>query len=228
MRGNRRIEEAAIRARITSAIGGTLNAARLAEDVREIYALGFFKNVRVLQDDLAGGVGITFAVEENPIVRQVSIDRQRRGRERQDPRQPDAHDRLDARLPAAQREPRSASRQLYRAEGYYLADVKFEVEQLPDDAVAVNFIVEEGEKLEAARDRVRRQQGLQRRRADGRVQDQGVALVHATVDLLRQVGPLLRAAVHAGSEVGQREVPRRTATSKPRSESRRSRPRRRA
>ena len=60
-------------ARITTAVNAQLSSARLARDVREIYALGFFKNVRVLQDEVAGGVAITFAVEENPIVRQVSV-----------------------------------------------------------------------------------------------------------------------------------------------------------
>jgi outer membrane protein insertion porin family len=73
VQGNRRIEEAAVRARITSAVGASANPARLAQDVREVYALGFFKNVRVLQEEVAGGVAITFAVEENPIVRQVSV-----------------------------------------------------------------------------------------------------------------------------------------------------------
>ncbi len=145
VRGNRRIEEAAIRARITSAIGGSLSAARLAQDVREIYALGFFKNVRVLQDDVAGGVAITFAVEENPIVRQVSVT----GND--DVESDKIKDNLTLTTGSTLDYPLLTEnvqriQQLYRAEGFYLADVKFEVEQLPADAVAVNFIVVEGEK----------------------------------------------------------------------------------
>jgi outer membrane protein insertion porin family len=145
VRGNRRIEEAAIRARVASAVGATLSAARLAQDVREIYALGFFKNVRVLQENTASGVAITFAVEENPIVRQVAVtgNDEVESDKIKDNLTLTTGSTLDYPLLT---ENVQRIQQLYRAEGFYLADVKFEVEQLPADAVAVNFIVEEGEK----------------------------------------------------------------------------------
>jgi outer membrane protein insertion porin family len=145
VKGNRRIEEAAIRARIASAVGATLNAARLAQDVREIYALGFFKNVRVLQESTASGVAITFAVEENPIVRQVSVtgNDEVESDKIKDNLTLTTGSTLDYPLLT---ENVQRIQQLYRAEGFYLADVKFEVEQLPADAVAVNFTVAEGEK----------------------------------------------------------------------------------
>jgi outer membrane protein insertion porin family len=146
VRGNRRIEEAAIRARISTAAGTPLSAARLAQDVREIYALGFFKNVRVLQESAGdGGVAITFAVEENPIVRQVSVTGNDavKSDKIKDNLTLTTGSTLDYPLLT---ENVQRIQQLYRAEGFYLADVKFEVEQLPADAVAVNFIVKEGEK----------------------------------------------------------------------------------
>ena len=145
VRGNRRIEEAAIRARITTAANAPVSAARLSRDVREVYALGFFKNVRVLQEDVPGGVAITFAVEENPIVRQVSVT----GND--DVESDKIKDNLTLTTGSTLDYPLLTEnvqriQQLYRAEGFYLADVKFEVEQLPSDAVAVHFIVAEGEK----------------------------------------------------------------------------------
>jgi outer membrane protein insertion porin family len=145
VRGNRRIEEAAIRARIVTAVGGTLSPARLAQDVREIYSLGFFKNVRVLQESTAGGVSITFAVEENPIVRQVSVT----GNDEVDSDK--IRDNLTLTSGSTLDYPLLTEnvqriQALYRAEGFYLARVRFEVEKLPADAVAVNFVVEEGEK----------------------------------------------------------------------------------
>jgi outer membrane protein insertion porin family len=145
VRGNRRIEEAAIRARIGTSIGANLSAARLAQDVREIYALGFFKNVRVLQDEVPGGVAITFAVEENPIVRQVAVT----GNDEVESDK--IKDNLTLTTGSTLDYPLLTENvqrilQLYRAEGFYLADVKFEVEQLPADAVAVNFVIQEGEK----------------------------------------------------------------------------------
>ena len=150
VRGNRRIEEAAIRARITTAPSSALNAARLARDVREIYALGFFKNVRVLEDAAEGGIAITFAVEENPIVRQVSVT----GND--DVESDKIKDNLTLTTGSTLDFPLLTENvqrivQLYRAEGFYLAQVKFEIEQLPADAVAVNFLVTEGEKSKLRR-----------------------------------------------------------------------------
>lgn len=145
VRGNRRIEEAAIRARVSTAPGTPLVAAKLARDVREIHALGFFKHVRVLQESTPAGLVLTFAVEENPIVRQVSVA----GNDDVDSDK--IKDNLTITTGSTLDYPLLTEnvqriRQLYRAEGFFLADVSFEIEQLPSDAVAVHFNVKEGEK----------------------------------------------------------------------------------
>ncbi len=150
VRGNRRIEEAAIRARVTSAVGTQLLPARLAHDVREIYALGFFKNVRVLKEAGPNGVVLTLAVEENPIVRQVSVS----GNDKVDSDK--IKDNLTLTTGSTLDYPLLTENverveQLYRAEGFYLAEVGYEIEKLPADAVAVHFNVTEGKKQKLRR-----------------------------------------------------------------------------
>ena len=44
-------------------------------------------------------------------------------------------------------ENRSRIEGLYRAEGFYLAEVGYEVEPLGEASVSINFVVEEGKKL---------------------------------------------------------------------------------
>ena len=73
MRGNRRIEADAIKARVSTKAGEPLDRARIAQDVRAIFGLGFFRDVRVVTEDAAGGVSVIFEVQENPVVRQVAI-----------------------------------------------------------------------------------------------------------------------------------------------------------
>jgi outer membrane protein insertion porin family len=146
IQGNRRIEADAIRARIATQPGDRYDAARIAEDVRQIHALGFFENVRVLAAQTPGGRVLTFEIEENPVVRQITIA---------------GNDSIDADrirdqltlttgatldLPLLH-ENRDRIEALYRAEGYYQARVSHEVSTLPNDAVAVNFEVNEGRKL---------------------------------------------------------------------------------
>lgn len=146
IQGNRRIEADAIRARIATQPGDRYDAARIAEDVRQIHALGFFENVRVLAAQTPDGRVLTFEIEENPVVRQITIA---------------GNDSIDADrirdqltlttgatldLPLLH-ENRDRIEALYRAEGYYQARVSHEVSTLPNDAVAVNFEVNEGRKL---------------------------------------------------------------------------------
>jgi outer membrane protein assembly factor BamA/TolB-like protein len=146
VRGNRRIEQNAIKARISTRVGDRFEPARVAEDVRQVYGLGFFRNVVVYSDEGIEGRILVFEVEENPVVRQVSIS----GNDSLDADK--IRDILTLTTGATLDYPllfenRARIEGLYRAEGYYLADVSTDVEPLPNDSVAVDFHVIEGKKL---------------------------------------------------------------------------------
>lgn len=146
VRGNRRIETAAIMARIRTRPGDAYSQRRIAGDIREIFALRFFKNVTVLREERDGGRVIVFEVEENPVVRQVSIlgnDKISADKIR-DALTLTTGSSLDYPL---LHENVSRIEALYRAEGYYLAKAGFEIEPLTEGTVSVNFEVKEGEKL---------------------------------------------------------------------------------
>jgi outer membrane protein insertion porin family len=144
--GNRRIEADAIRARITTKPGDRYNAAQVAEDVRQIHSLGFFQDVRVRSEATAGGRVLTFEIVENPVVRQVTIA----GNDAIDSDR--IRDQLTLTTGATLDLPllyenRDRIEALYRSEGYYQAAVRYEIKTLPNDAVGVNFEVNEGKKL---------------------------------------------------------------------------------
>ena len=144
--GNRRIEADAIRARVRSRTGERLQPGLIAADVREIFGLGFFKNVQVYSDAAEGGVVLTFDVEENPVVRQISLS----GNDKVD--SDDIREALTLTTGSTLDYPlllenRARIEALYRAEGFYLAEVDFEVEPLSEGSVGVLYEVEEGEKL---------------------------------------------------------------------------------
>ncbi|MEN8183376.1 MAG: POTRA domain-containing protein, partial [Myxococcota bacterium] len=146
VQGNRRIDANAIRARIATRSGDRYEPARVAEDVRQVYALGFFRNVILRSIDSEDGRILVFDVEENPLVRQVSIS----GNDSIDGDK--IRDILTLTTGATLDYPllyenRVRIESLYKAEGYYLADVSYEIEPLQGDAVAVDFHVLEGKKL---------------------------------------------------------------------------------
>jgi len=146
VRGNRRIDADAIRARIGTRAGDPYRGAQVAKDLREIQALGFFRDVRVLVDQTPKGRIVSFEVEENPVVRQISIT----GNESvesdkiKDILTLTTGSTLD--LPLLF-ENRNRIEGLYRAQGFYLAEVGYEVEPLGEAAVSIVFVVEEGKKL---------------------------------------------------------------------------------
>ncbi len=146
IKGNRRIEADAIRARISTKPGEPYNPQQVAADVREVFGLGFFRNVKVLTEETKDGRVLTFEVEENPVVRQIAISGNDNiaGDKIRDALTLTTGATLDYPLLY---ENVARIEGLYRAEGYYQAKVRQRVEPLPQGAVAVTFEVEEGEKL---------------------------------------------------------------------------------
>ena len=146
VRGNRRIEASAILARVSTKAGARYSAAQIARDVREVQALGFFRDVRIFTDDSPEGRLVIIDVEESPVVRQITISGNESidGEKIRDILTLTTGSTLDYPLLFENRERIAA---LYRAEGYYLAEVGYGIETLNEASVSVNFEVEEGEKL---------------------------------------------------------------------------------
>lgn len=144
--GNRRIEADAIRAVVTTRPGEPYRPARIAEDVRRIYELGYFRDVQVLAGESLEGKIVTFIVEENPLIRQVTIA----GNESIDAEE--IRDQLTLTVGSTIDYPlllenKARLEAFYAVKGFYLAQIEYEVETLREGAVAVNFLVEEGRKI---------------------------------------------------------------------------------
>jgi len=71
--GNRRVQEAVILGRVKSTIGALFSPTQLSEDVRSIFALGFFDDVQVRVEDFEGGVKVSYVVMERPFVRDIDF-----------------------------------------------------------------------------------------------------------------------------------------------------------
>jgi len=146
VRGNRRIESAAILARVGTKPGRPYSTVQVSRDVREINSLGFFRNVKVYTDETAAGRVVIFEVDENPVVRQISISGNENvdGEQIRDILTLTTGSTLDYPLLFENRE-RIAT--LYRALGYYLAEVNYEIETLSEHSIGIHFLVDENRKL---------------------------------------------------------------------------------
>ena len=146
VQGNRRVQEAVILGRVTAKVGGPFVPARLADDIRAVFSLGFFDDVQAKVEDFEGGVKLTFVVTERPFVRDISFG----GNKRLDAAT--LQEKIDFKLGAVYNpvEVTRAAEKLkeaYEEEGYFEVGVTPEVDRLPDGDVSVMFRVAEGRKM---------------------------------------------------------------------------------
>lgn len=146
--GLKRVEEDAVRAVVTARAGQPLNADAVTEDVRAVYAMGFFRDVRAFASAAsAGAVRLTYRVEEKPAVQSVDLEGYDELSEE------DIREVIDIRpftilSRAAVRRNARKIRDLYREKGYYLADVASELQPTASEDVRVVFKINERAKIE--------------------------------------------------------------------------------
>lgn len=73
VRGNRFVETATILAKLDTKVGDALDRRRLSRDVKQLYATGFFADVRVVGESGEGGLRLVLEVRENPLVGELEI-----------------------------------------------------------------------------------------------------------------------------------------------------------
>jgi outer membrane protein insertion porin family len=147
-RGNRKVEDDAIRINLLSKVGATIDANKIRDDVRAMWKMGFFADVTVEAEiGPGGGAIITFAVTERPSVRKVLVEGSKDlGLDKIN----EVIDlERDAILDIAKvKRNREKIAELYVQKGYYLASVDFEVKPVNEAEVDVWFTIDERSKVE--------------------------------------------------------------------------------
>jgi len=145
--GVKRLEDAAVLARLTTRVGTSLDVDTVREDLRSIYETGQVKDVRVYVEVLADdGVAVTYAVEENPAIRRVEVDGYKKITEE------DIQEVIDIKAFDVWNESEVSMnarriRDLYIEKGFYLAEVETVVERSSDDLVNLTFKITENRKV---------------------------------------------------------------------------------
>ena len=63
--GNRKVEDDAIRVNLLSRAGGVLDLAKVREDIRAMWKMGFFQDIKVVAEPTdTGGVIVSFTLAE--------------------------------------------------------------------------------------------------------------------------------------------------------------------
>ncbi|HEY8369781.1 MAG TPA: outer membrane protein assembly factor BamA, partial [Thermodesulfobacteriota bacterium] len=150
VRGNRRIDDAVIRTRIRTRAGEPLSAVTVRNDVKALYQLGFFEDVRVEVTPSAEGPIVAFVVVERPQIAAIVIE----GRE--EVSEEDVREAITVKPntladPAAIQASVLQVKALYTDKGFLDATVTTRLDPQPDDRVNLVFVIDEGEKVPVRR-----------------------------------------------------------------------------
>jgi outer membrane protein insertion porin family len=145
IRGNKRIEDPAIRGRLTLKVGDTYTAEVIRTQIRLIYEMGFFEDVQIETEPGADGVGVVFIVREKPFITEIVFD----GNENlsEDKLKEKVTIRNQSFLDQQQaKESAEKIRLAYQEDGYFNAQVIPIILSLEEDRKRLTFYVKEGEK----------------------------------------------------------------------------------
>jgi outer membrane protein insertion porin family len=144
--GSRRVQDAVVLGRIKSTVGSPFNPSLLAEDIRSIFALGFFDDVQMRAEDFEGGVKVVFVVTERPFVRDVDFVGNKKG-DRET-----LQEKIDIKLgsvynPVEVQRAVEKLRDWYEDEGYFEVQITPNIEKFADGDVRLVFSIAEGRQI---------------------------------------------------------------------------------
>ncbi|BDV42534.1 outer membrane protein assembly factor BamA [Geotalea uraniireducens] len=146
IKGNRRVETAAIQNAIKLKAGDLLYADKVDADILAIYQLGQFQDVKVETEAATGGVNLVYVVAEKPIVREIRIEG---NKELSTDKIRDALGLKTSTIfsQKALAESVKKVRKLYNDDGYYLAEITTRTEKRSDTDIKVTYSITEGKKV---------------------------------------------------------------------------------
>lgn len=143
--GTRMVEEATVRARIGSREGAPYDTEQVSQDVRSLFELGSFEDIKVDAESFEGGMRVTFRVFERPLLNALEIEGNKE-LSTEDLREKAALPLTVPYNPVAVAAAVERMRAFYREKGYYQALVRTAVEPAGEGRVRLKAVVEEGKK----------------------------------------------------------------------------------
>jgi outer membrane protein insertion porin family len=144
--GNRRIDSGAILRNVRAQAGDRYQPDLLREDLKNVFQMGYFDDVRIDAVDTERGKKVTFIVDEKPVLNRIQITGPDRVKD-EDIRQVIT---LRANNIIRSKELQDSVeniRRLYREKGFYNTRVTANLSYPKPDRVDVDFVIEEGEKV---------------------------------------------------------------------------------
>ncbi|MGD9320727.1 MAG: POTRA domain-containing protein, partial [Desulfobacteraceae bacterium] len=143
VKGNKRIESAAILAMVQSKRGDGLDPDQLNKDLRAIYKLGFFTDVSIDIEDGAKGKVVTFSVHEKPSIAQIVFEGNEEEKEKKLKEEVGIKE-YSILNRGEIKQSINRLKEYYHQKGYYNVEIKERIEELPQNEVSLIYEIKEG------------------------------------------------------------------------------------
>ncbi len=147
IKGQKRIEAAAIEAKLISKAGDSYCKSHISEDVKSIFAMGFFYDITVDKKKNSKGIQLIYSVVEKPPILKISYA----GNSEVDDDELEEATGIKAfeilNLSKVQKGIEKIQK-IYEDKGYYLARISYETKKMPrKDGVDLKFKIEENDRV---------------------------------------------------------------------------------
>ncbi len=146
VKGLKRIEEGAVKSKITQKVGEQLSSEKISDDIKNIFKMGYFDDVKTEIETLEGGVKLIYVVKEKPTIIKVEFQGNKELKD----------DKLKEKITITvgsiadttlMQDNASKLQQFYEEEGYWLATVVPVVNKISENEVYLTFEINEGRKV---------------------------------------------------------------------------------
>ena len=148
--GNKKIEESAIKAKISTKVGEKLDPQKIRTDIKELFKMGFFQNV-IVDKRLSGQqIALTYTVVEKPTLAEILFE----GND--DLEESELSEAVGMKVYeildyGKVNEAVAKIEKLYEDKGFFLAKVKPEIKETAPQAVTLTFRITENDKVRVAK-----------------------------------------------------------------------------
>ncbi len=146
IQGLKRIEEGAIKAKVSQKIGEPVSQDKINEDIKAIFKMGYFDDVRVEIEPFEGGVRLIYIVKEKPTI--IKVDFQG-NKEIEDSK---LKEKITITAGAIAdtvliQDNALKIKNYYEEEGYWLANIVPVTKKISEDEIGLTYQIDEGPKI---------------------------------------------------------------------------------
>ncbi len=144
--GNARIEDEAIKRVISSKPGDEYLPQVLSNDLKAVYNMGYFDDIRILEEDSPAGKIVTFKVKEKPTVKSIDFKGNHAIKTEKLEKNVDIHSGSILNIFDVKKNIQAIVLQ-YKDKNYQSVKVTTETKDLGNNQVQLTFVIKEGEKV---------------------------------------------------------------------------------